>query len=95
MEFRSSFPAGVKLITGFRFTNPNAFGARLIPVSYTHLDVYKRQVYNEDYGKIFEMCEENDFVFLDPPYDCTFTDYGNKEYKDGFNEEEHLSLIHI
>ena len=52
----------------------------------------RTEIYNEDYSKIFKMVTEDDFMFLDPPYDCTFSDYGNKEYKDGFNEEEHRRL---
>lgn len=71
-----------------RYPNLNTSG---VTASHSLL-LQRTKVYNEDYGKIFEMCEENDFVFLDPPYDCTFTDYGNKEYKDGFNEEEHRRL---
>lgn len=47
---------------------------------------------NTDYSEVFNMCREDDFVFLDPPYDCTFSDYGNQEYKDGFNEENHRRL---
>ena len=31
-------------------------------------------------------------MFLDPPYDCVFSDYGNVEYKDGFNEKNHIEL---
>lgn len=31
-------------------------------------------------------------MFLDPPYDCVFSDYGNEEYKDGFNDEAHRLL---
>lgn len=38
------------------------------------------------------MTKSNDFVFLDPPYDCVFSDYGNKEYKDGFNDDSHRKL---
>ena len=34
----------------------------------------------------------NDFIFLDPPYDCVFSDYGNKNMKDGFGEERHRKL---
>lgn len=51
-------------------------------------------IFNTDYKNIFEMAEANDFVFLDPPYDCVFSDYGNKEYKEGFNEDNHVSLAH-
>jgi DNA adenine methylase len=49
-------------------------------------------IYNTDYEEIFALTERNDFVFLDPPYDCIFSDYGNEEYKDGFNEENHRQL---
>jgi DNA adenine methylase len=50
------------------------------------------EIYNLDYTKIFEMAEEDDFMFLDPPYDCVFSDYGNIEHKDGFNEKNHSVL---
>jgi DNA adenine methylase len=52
------------------------------------------EIFNTDYKNIFEMSEADDFVFLDPPYDCVFSDYGNKEYKEGFNEDNHVSLAH-
>lgn len=50
------------------------------------------EIYNCDYKEIFAMVEEDDFMFLDPPYDCVFSDYGNAEYKDGFNEKNHTEL---
>jgi len=50
------------------------------------------EIYNCDYKNIFEMAEEDDFMFLDPPYDCVFSDYGNVEHKDGFNEKNHTEL---
>lgn len=50
------------------------------------------EIYNFDYKTIFEMAREDDFIFLDPPYDCVFSDYGNVEYKDGFNEKSHTEL---
>jgi DNA adenine methylase len=49
-------------------------------------------IFNFDYSNIFEMAEEDDFMFLDPPYDCIFSDYGNTEHKDGFNEKNHTEL---
>lgn len=49
-------------------------------------------IFNLDYSSIFEMAEEDDFMFLDPPYDCIFSDYGNTEHKDGFNEKNHTEL---
>ena len=49
-------------------------------------------IYNCDYSKIFDMAGADDFIFLDPPYDCVFSDYGNETYKNGFGEEEHRRL---
>lgn len=62
-------------------------------VTSKHEALLKRtELYNTDYSLIFDMCKKDDFVFLDPPYDCTFNDYGNAKYKDGFNENEHRRL---
>lgn len=47
------------------------------------------KIYNTSYQDIFNMAEENDFMFLDPPYDCKFTDYGNGNE---FTEEDHREL---
>lgn len=52
----------------------------------------RAEVFNTDYSDIFNMCNENDFVFLDPPYDCVFSDYGNELHKDGFSEANHRRL---
>jgi len=49
-------------------------------------------IYNTDYRNILDMVESDDFMFLDPPYDCIFSDYGNAEYKDGFDEKCHIIL---
>lgn len=50
------------------------------------------EIYNFDYKHIFDMAEADDFMFLDPPYDCTFSDYGNEEHKNGFSEQNHIEL---
>ena len=50
------------------------------------------EIFNQSYEDIFAMAEEKDFIFLDPPYDCVFSDYGNKSMKDGFGEERHRKL---
>lgn len=50
------------------------------------------EIYNQDYKHIFDLANKDDFMFLDPPYDCVFSDYGNVEYKDGFNEHNHIEL---
>ena len=50
------------------------------------------KIFNKDYKEIFDMTKSDDFIFLDPPYDCVFSDYGNEEYKDGFNDDSHRKL---
>ncbi len=58
-----------------------------------HYNLLKRaELYNRDYSEIFNMADKDDFIFLDPPYDCTFSDYGNRDHKDGFGEEQHRRL---
>lgn len=50
------------------------------------------EIYNSDYKNMFDIAKPDDFIFLDPPYDCIFSDYGNEEYKNGFNDEAHRKL---
>ncbi len=71
-----------------RYANLNT---SLVTESHNRL-LLNTEIYNSDYQNIFEMAEEDDFIFLDPPYDCTFSDYGNVEHKDGFNEKNHTIL---
>ena len=62
-------------------------------VSLGHSRLLQRaEICNKDYSEIFNMCNDDDFIFLDPPYDCVFSDYGNEKYKDGFNETSHKKL---
>lgn len=62
-------------------------------ISDAHYKLLKKtEIYNYDYSKIFDMVQKDDFIFLDPPYDCVFNDYGNDNYKDGFGETEHRRL---
>lgn len=82
----------------------NAYGEYNVPfgryrnlnthlITEEHYELLKRtELYNLDYSKIFDMTESNDFMFLDPPYDCIFSDYGNQNYRDGFGEDEHRRL---
>jgi DNA adenine methylase len=42
----------------------------------------------QDYKEIFEEVDENDFVFLDPPYDSNFKKYG----QDAFTEDDQREL---
>jgi DNA adenine methylase len=71
-----------------RYANLNT---SLVTKSHSKL-LSNAEIYNCDYKEIFEMAEEDDFMFLDPPYDCIFSDYGNVEHKDGFNEKNHTEL---
>jgi DNA adenine methylase len=62
-------------------------------VTKNHSDLLvKAEIYNTDYKDIFDLAQPDDFIFLDPPYDCVFSDYGNEEYKDGFNDDSHATL---
>ena len=57
-----------------------------------HKVLQRAEIFSLDYTKIFDMAKADDFIFLDPPYDCIFSDYGNIETKDGFTEEMHITL---
>lgn len=67
------------------------FNTSLVTQSHGRL-LAQTEIYNLDYSEIFKMATEDDFMFLDPPYDCIFSDYGNIEHKEGFNEREHIEL---
>lgn len=62
-------------------------------ITQEHSDLLQRaELFQGDYGEIFNLSQPDDFMFLDPPYDCAFSDYGNAEYRDGFNEDSHRQL---
>ena len=71
-----------------RYPNLNT---RLITQGHSAL-LQKAEVSNCDYSEIFNMATERDFMFLDPPYDCVFNDYGNIDMMNGFDETEHRRL---
>lgn len=71
-----------------RYKNLNT---KLVTIEHSRL-LQKAQLYTGDYSEIFEMSQGDDFIFLDPPYDCVFSDYGNEEHRDGFNEVNHRRL---
>lgn len=49
----------------------------------------RTEILNKDFTYIFENYnDENNFMFIDPPYDSEFTDYGYCE----FGKKEHLKL---
>lgn len=62
-------------------------------VTLSHSLLLRRaQLFNGDYKRVFDRAQTDDFMFLDPPYDCTFSDYGNEEYRNGFDEADHRRL---
>lgn len=67
------------------------FNTRMITPQHSEL-LNRAELHNEDYSDIFNQAQDNDFIFLDPPYDCTFNDYGNLEMQNGFDEEQHRRL---
>lgn len=73
------------------FGRYKSINTKLITEQHSKL-LQKAELFNGDYLDIFNMSQQGDFMFLDPPYDCIFSDYGNKEYRDGFNEDSHRQL---
>lgn len=50
------------------------------------------ELHSLDYRKVLDMAGADDFIFLDPPYDSVFNDYGNLDMANGFDESEHRRL---
>ncbi len=69
---------------------PN-FNTKIITDEHSAL-LQRAQIHHSDYAEIFQMATANDFMFLDPPYDCIFNDYGNIDMMNGFDEEQHRRL---
>lgn len=69
---------------------PN-FNTKIITDEHSAL-LQRAQIHHLDYAEIFKMATANDFMFLDPPYDCIFNDYGNIDMMNGFDEEQHRRL---
>lgn len=67
------------------------FNTKLVTQQHSEL-LQKSTLLNVDYSDVFDMAEADDFIFLDPPYDCIFNGYGNISVPDGFDETEHRRL---
>lgn len=67
------------------------FNTDLINENHKNL-LQRTEILNTDYTDVFKLANENDFIFLDPPYDTQFSDYGNIETVDGFTEDMHVKL---
>ncbi|MCH5324020.1 MAG: Dam family site-specific DNA-(adenine-N6)-methyltransferase [Eubacterium sp.] len=62
-------------------------------ITQQHCDLLQgAELFTLDYSHIFDMAQKDDFIFLDPPYDCIFNDYGNIDMMNGFDETEHRRL---
>lgn len=57
-----------------------------------HKLLKKAEISNGSYVEIFHKVKEDDFIFLDPPYDTVFSDYGNEVFTGDFREDEHRQL---
>ncbi|WP_290628530.1 Dam family site-specific DNA-(adenine-N6)-methyltransferase [Lactobacillus sp.] len=58
-----------------------------------HYELLKTaEINKESYEKSFEQASSKDFIFLDPPYDCTYSSYGNLQFIGDFKEDEHRKL---
>ena len=68
-----------------------SFNTKLVTKEHSIL-LNRAEIFSTDYIDIFNQTQENDFIFLDPPYDCVFNDYGNIDMMNGFDEEEHRRL---
>ena len=73
------------------FGRYTSFNTNLIKLRHSEL-LQNAELFNLDYSKIFAMANDDDFVFLDPPYDCVFNDYGNIDMMNGFDETQHRRL---
>lgn len=71
-----------------RYPNLNT---KIITIEHSQL-LQRADICNQDYSEVFALARNDDFIFLDPPYDCIFNDYGNIDMMNGFDEEQHRRL---
>lgn len=67
------------------------FNTNIITEEHSRL-LQRATVLCADYHLLFDAVHPEDFMFLDPPYDCIFNDYGNIDMMNGFDEEAHRRL---
>lgn len=73
------------------FGRYKTFNSKIITDEHNEL-LKHTEIYNKDYSEVFNMTKADDFIFLDPPYDCVFTDYGNIVNNTDFSEDSHIKL---
>jgi len=69
---------------------PN-LNTKLITPEHSQL-LQQAELSKDDYSTIFAKACSDDFMFLDPPYDCVFNGYGNIDKMNGFDEQQHRRL---
>lgn len=67
------------------------FNTSLLTEEHHHL-LSKTEIQNASYEVAFERATSNDFLYLDPPYDTVFSEYGNESFTGDFGENEHRKL---
>lgn len=67
------------------------FNTELLKESH-HALLSHTEIHNTSYEKSFEKASKDDFIYLDPPYDTIFSDYGNEKITGDFGEMEHRKL---
>ena len=70
------------------------FNTKLVTHEHSQL-LQRAEILCADYEDSFKRASSNDFMYLDPPYDCVFNDYGNQELANGFDEKEHRRLARL
>ena len=70
------------------------FNTGLVTSGHSQL-LQRTEVLCADYEESFKRAGQGDFMYLDPPYDCVFNDYGNLELASGFDEREHRRLARL
>lgn len=67
------------------------FNTRLLTQEH-HALLSNAEIKNSPYELAFEKATSDDFIFLDPPYDTVFSEYGNEAFTGDFGEVEHRKL---
>lgn len=67
------------------------FNTALVTKAHSEL-LQRTEVLCADYEESFKRATAKDFMYLDPPYDCVFNDYGNQQLANGFDEKQHRRL---
>jgi len=70
------------------------FNTALITLAHSEL-LQRTEVLCSDYEESFKRATDGDFMYLDPPYDCVFNDYGNQQLANGFDETQHRRLAKL